>query len=106
MPFHSCEGNPLINENPKVAYFSTHFSASETFIHSFTWLAVIVKGWVSFHSSEGKPLINGNPKVAYFSTNFSESESFYTSIVGQQSSFKDGYILPLTFQKVNLFTLV
>ena len=39
----------------------------------------------------GEPLINGNPKVECFSTNFSESESFHSCIVGQQSSFKDGF---------------
>ena len=93
--FHSWEGNPLINGNPKVAYFSTHFSESESFHtsivgHAYTLLSVIVKGWVSLHSWEGNPLINGNPKVAYFSTHFSESESFHTSIVDQQSSLKDG----------------
>ena len=104
--FDSFERNLLINGNPKVAYLSTHNSVSETFIHLYTWLAVIVKGWVSFHSCEGNPLIIGNYKVAYFSTNYSESQSFHTIIVGQQSSFKDGYILALTFQKVNLFTLV
>ena len=75
--------------NLKVAYFSTHFSESESFHtsivgHAYTLLSVIVKGWVSFHSWEGNPLINGNPKVAYFSNHFSESESSHTSIVDQE----------------------
>ena len=67
----------MINGNPKAAYFSTHFSESETVTQSYSWGAVIVKGWVSFYSWEGNPLINGNPKVAYCSTNFSEGESFH-----------------------------
>ena len=55
-----------------------------------------------FHSNHGRKrnisqsntlsvVINGNPKVACFSTNFSESESCHTSIVGQQSAFRDGF---------------
>ena len=90
MSFHSWEGNPLINGDPKVAYFSIHYSESETFTHSYTWLAVTVKGSVSFLSCEGNPLINGNPKVAYFSTHFSESESFHGGTLGYESSLKDG----------------
>ena len=78
-----------MNGNPKVVHFSTNFSKSESFTHSYTWLAVIVKGWVSFLSCEGNPLINGNPKVIYFSTHFSESESLHGRTLGYESSLKD-----------------
>ena len=46
-------------------------------------------GFISFMG--GKSDINGNPKVAYFNKYFSESEAFSTTIVGQQSSLKDGF---------------
>ena len=46
-------------------------------------------GVISFMG--GKSDINGNPKVAYFNKYFSESEAFSTTIVGQQSSLKEGF---------------
>ena len=46
-------------------------------------------GVISFMG--GKSDINGNPKVAYFNKYFSESEAFSATIVGQQSSLKDGF---------------
>ena len=94
-----------------VVYFSTHSSEGETSTHSYTWLAVIVKGWVSFLSCEGNPLINGNPKVAYFSTHFSESESFHGRTLGYESSLKDGSHFihgrgtPLSTETLKLHTL-
>ena len=122
--FHWWEGNRHINGNPKVAYFNIYFSDSDTFPHAYILLAIILKGWVSYHSWEGNPLINENPKVAYFTTHFSESESFHRPTLCQVSSLKNGchfihvrgtplktgtlklHILALTFQKINLFTLV
>ena len=80
MSFHSCEGNPLINGNPKIAYFSTNISESESFAHGYTWLAVIVKD--GFHFIHGSPLINGTAKVVYYSTHFSESDTFYRRTLG------------------------
>ena len=86
MSFHPWEGNPLINGNPKVVQFNTHFSKSKNF-QSSTWPAIIVKDrvsfyrWVSFHPWEGNLFINRNPKVVQVNTHFSENEKLHMCIL-------------------------
>ena len=77
--FHSWEGNPLINGNPEVVYFTIHFSESETFHTRTVGHQSSLKDVYHFIHGRGTPLQMGTLMLSS---------------------------LPFTSQKVKVFTLV